>query len=259
MNTKLNARAWHIWVSIALALPILIVAITSVFIAHDRSLGLKEIPVNVAWLPGYGATDMTKEHMEVRSALVTRDGRTLVGTKTGLYAISDGQAVPVTGLEGIEVRDLAETPQGLFAVTKKGVWQDRGNGWEQVYPGDTWSINVSPSGEMALGVKEQGLVVSRDNGQSWEKAENVTLALAAIPAGASREKMTLGKLVMDLHTGQALLGKTWEWAWIDTVGGAMTLLTVTGVVLWRRSQQQKTSLAQAQAVGPRPASGTSIG
>jgi hypothetical protein len=43
MRFNFNARNWHNWISIILVLPILIVAITAIFIAHHKALGMEQL------------------------------------------------------------------------------------------------------------------------------------------------------------------------------------------------------------------------
>ena len=43
MKLNLKARSWHTWASIILALPILIVGASAVFIAHKKSLNTEDI------------------------------------------------------------------------------------------------------------------------------------------------------------------------------------------------------------------------
>lgn len=79
---KYNNRRWHSWISAILALPILIVGLTAIFIAHDKALGLKKMGVSAEWLPGYGQTK--SEHAELRATLPLADGGLWLAAKGGL-------------------------------------------------------------------------------------------------------------------------------------------------------------------------------
>lgn len=263
MNLKYDNRSWHAWISVVLALPILIVAVTAIFIAHNNALGLKEIEITpyVAWLPGYGDAAAKAERMEVHTAQTTRDGNRWVGTKAGLYRVSGGQAQPVEALGGTHVRDLVETQNGLVAIAKNGVWLQRGADWERTLEGDAWSGSVGPDGKLAVAVKGRGVLVSAD-ARNWQTDAGVNQALAALPASMAQTKpVTLGNLVMDLHTGKAFFGKEWEWIWIDLIGFVMAFLGVTGVVMWWRGEKRRRELeakltateAAAPLTPPQPA------
>lgn len=245
MQFKFNARTWHNWISVILVVPILTVAVTAVFIAHNKRLGLNEIDVSgvVGWLPGYGAAAMKEEHMEVRSSLTTPDGRQLIGTQTGLYRIDGTKLVPVSELVGLQVRDLVAVPWGMVAATKGGIWVEQGGIWRMAYKGDAWNANIGPDGAVAVAIKDKGLVVSRD-GAEWKPDPAIKRALSTMPAAMMKqERITLGKLVMDMHTGQAFLGKKTVWVWIDVIGLVMTFLGLTGVYLWWRGERRKREMA----------------
>ena len=85
MKMNLKARDWHNWVSVILLLPMLLVGLTAVFLAHKKELGLNELDVTayVSWLPGYGDGALARGAPEVRAFLLAPDGRTYVGTQRG--------------------------------------------------------------------------------------------------------------------------------------------------------------------------------
>lgn len=240
MRIGFNSRTWHFWISALLALPILIVGVTAVFIAHDRSLGLKEIPVAAGWLPGYAGEGKGRHETELRAALVAADGSTWLGAKGGLVRTRDGDAALVAAFAGEEVRSLAETPAGILVGTKKGVWLGRDEDWHQVLRGEVWQIAGAPDGTLRAVLKDRGLLESTDGGLRWQVAPAMA-ALDALPR-APMEELTLGKLVMDLHTGKAFLGKNAMWLWIDVIGVVMAFLSVTGIYLWWRGLRRKSQL-----------------
>lgn len=244
---QFNVRSWHNWISVLLSVPILIVAVTAIFIAHDHELGLNEIDVTraVSWLPGYGETETKAMKMEVRASLATPDGRQWLGTKAGLYELADGRARAVEALGGAEVRDLAAAPFGLVVAAKNGVWVQDGEGWRKAAKGDAWSANLNPDGSVAVSLKDQGVLVSRD-GRAWNAHAVARSALAAMPAEVVAKKpVTLGNLVKDLHTGKAFFGKEWEWLWIDLIGLVMAFLGGSGVYMWWRAEKRKRAMAAA--------------
>lgn len=247
MQLKFNARTWHNWISVILAVPILIVAVTAVFIAHSKALDLKEIDVTryVSWLPGYGAAEMKAMKTEVRASLSTPDGRQWLGTKAGLYEVANGEARAVEALGGSEVRDLAAAPFGLVAATRNGVWVLGNEGWNRVLKGDAWNASLQADGSVAVTLKDKGVLTSRD-GRDWREDPAAGAALAAMPKDTMAAKpITLHNLVMDLHTGKAFFGKEWEWLWIDLIGLVMTFLVGTGVYMWWRGERRKRAMAAA--------------
>jgi len=239
MKLNVTSRSWHTWSSLILSLPILIVALSAIFIAHRKALGTDEVNVAANWLPGYQAASAKTGRNEARSKLVTAAGDTYVGTLNGLYRLSDGQLAAVEELAGTQIRGLAEAPWGRVAAAKGGIWLEQDGKWQRVQKGDAWSAASQPDGTVIVAIRDKGLLVSRD-GQRWQPEAQVAAAIAALPVDA--EPLTLGRLIMDLHTGKALLGKDGEWIWIDLVGLTMSLLALTGVYMWWRGQRRKAAL-----------------
>lgn len=242
MKLNLKARSWHTWASVILALPILIVGASAIFIAHKKSLNTDDITVNAKWLPGY----QTEEHMargiEARAALTTSRGVTYVGAQEGLYRLEGDKLVAVEALAAMPVRGLAESGFGLVAAAKNGVWVEQRGEWTRVMKGDAWNAVGRADGSVVVSVKDKGLLVSAD-GQKWQADPLLSAALAALPGEAAEKPLTMGKLIMDLHTGQAFFGKKGEWIWIDLIGLAMCLLAMTGIYMWWRAERRKAALA----------------
>jgi hypothetical protein len=242
-------RGWHLWLSIALSLPILIVALTAILIAHGRSLGLKEIQVNAGWLPGMDAG--RPEEAQPRALWVAPDGVQWLGTKAGLYRVDDARVERVEDLGRADVRGLLGLDSYLVVATTKGLYRvaQVGGAGERVARGDFWSVAATPQGLVAVG-KDDRLLHSTDAGATWSEYEAGTAAAGRVAAGMATaqpsDTVPLSKLVMDLHTGKAFLGKQYEWLWIDLIGAAMTVLTLTGLVMWWRGQRRKTAALMAQ-------------
>jgi hypothetical protein len=239
MRFNFNARNWHNWISVILVLPILIVAITAIFIAHHKSLKLESIDVTsaVSWLPGYQINSKKPMALEIRTSMIDKQGREWIGAQNGLFQLSENVLQPVKELAGIQIRDLVETPWGLVAATKMGVWLNNSDGWKLTYQGDTWSANLQGA-ELAVSVKDKGLIKSID-GLHWQEHKNLKVAMQSMPKQTMQERVSLEKLNMDLHTGKALFGKSGEWIWIDVIGFVLTFLSATGIYLWWRGEQRK--------------------
>lgn len=242
MKLNLKARSWHTWASIILALPILIVSATAVFIAHKKSLQTEDITLDVGWLPGYQTKGYKTKEAEPRAALTTVNGTTWVGTQEGLYRLDGSTLVAAKALSGMPVRGLAESRFGLVAAAKNGVWLEHSGEWTRVIKGDAWHASTRTDGSVVVSMKDKGLLVSA-NGQDWHPDPVLATALAALPEETNDKSITLGKLIMDLHTGQAFFGKQGEWIWIDIIGIAMCLLAMTGVFMWWRAEKRKTQIA----------------
>jgi hypothetical protein len=243
MKLNFKSRSWHTWVSVFLSLPILVVALTAVFIAHEKALGTKDIPVAAGWLPGYAMEDKGRRDT-ARAAFTGAGGRTLVGTQGGLFELRNGRLEAVAALGATPVRAIAAAPWGLVAAARNGIWVERDGAWTRAQKLDAWNAVARPDGSVLVAAKDRGLLTSRD-GTRWEPDAALMAALARLPADGAGEAMTLGRLVMDLHTGKALFGHDAEWIWVDLVGLAMALLGLTGLWMWWRGERRKAQLQDA--------------
>lgn len=242
MKFNLKARSWHTWSSLVLALPILIVGMTAIFIAHKKSLGTEEVPVSMRWLPGYRMMDAQRKGPEIRAALMTETGRFLVGTQDGLYLLKGDTLAAAPNFTGIAVRGIAEGRFGVVVAARNGVWLGDGEQWERVVEGEAWNATRRHDGSVSVAHRSKGVLLSTD-GTSWQPDATVATAIANLPNEAAARPLSLHRLIMDLHTGQAFLGKSAEWIWIDLVGSVMCLLALTGVYMWWRTEKRKTAIA----------------
>jgi len=239
-------RGWHAWLSVVLALPILLVSVTAIFIAHDKALGLKEIPVAAKWLPGY-ADGTWRQSLEIRSHFVAADGSQYVGSKYGLFRVEAAALAAIPGTEGLEVRGLHQHQGNLVLATKTGLYVAEGGAARKVLNMEAWSLTALPDGSLSASVRDDGIMVSSDGGLTWRRHQPVAEAVAAYARTMPDRPLTLGNLVMDLHTGKAFLSKDAQWIWIDATGAVMTFLGLSGLVVWWRTRRRKAQAALAQA------------
>ena len=247
MKLNFKPRSWHTWSSLIVALPILIVALSAIFIAHRKALGTDEVNVAAGWLPGYQASSAKNGRNDARTSLLTARGETLIGTLNGLYRLSGEQLIVINELAGTQIRGLAEAPWGRVAAARSGVWLEQDGHWRRVMKGDALSAAGQLDGSIVVALREKGLLASKD-GEHWQADAHLATALASLPNDGA-EPLTLGRLIMDLHTGRALFGKDREWIWIDVVALALSLLALTGIYMWLHARRRR---AKAQGKCGRP-------
>lgn len=226
---KHSMRNWHTWASLVLGIPLLLVGLTAVFIAHDDTLGTKEVVLPIQ-IDGY-------EHMEIRSSLQVGTEQ-WIGTKRGVFRLEGDQAVVLEGAPKDEVRDMAAAGSAVLLAGKKALWRMENGQAERVYKADCWQVTANGQGYTAA-CKDVGLLASSD-GKTWteRKVEFPPEVLAA-----TAKEMTLSKVIMDLHTGKLFFGKAYEWIWIDLLGLACVGLGITGLVMWMRGRRQRAGAA----------------
>lgn len=242
----MTIRSLHAWASVLLAVPMFLIAVTAILLAHENEWGLKDTTIDVTWLPAYSETQMRMEQHAPRSLLNLSDGSTVLGTKSGIYRVVGETLQPIGG-PTTDVRGLLEDRGTLYAATKSGFLrhepvEDR---WIELARGDFHG--VGRNGDTVVAVDKHGRFYAADAAQA--RAEPVALferPLAALPVESVGE-VTLAKLVKDIHTGKAFVGKTWEWAFIDLMGLILALLSLTGVWMWLRARRRQAQVAQQQA------------
>lgn len=241
---KANVRSWHTWLSVLLAVPIVLVSATAILIAHSDDLGTKKIEVAP---PGASMSD--RGDYELKSYLKTEAGTEFYGTKYGLAVKAPGAApLLASELGATEVRDLATADGTAYAATKMGLWRlGTDDKWTKVAAGDFWTVSVSPGVVRAV-AKDAGLVESRDAGLNFAPVPSASEALTIFAAQTGAPPYTLNKLVMDIHTGKLFFGKEYEWLWIDLLGGVMVFLTISGLIMWRRAEKRKAALASKSSL-----------
>ncbi|MBI3144381.1 MAG: PepSY domain-containing protein [Pseudogulbenkiania sp.] len=226
MNKWKTARHWHNQIGLILALPMLIVGLTAIFIAHDKALGARKVVVSEGGEKGHS--------IEVKAVAMTSAG-TLLGTKSGLW-LSDGQQSRQV-LPGVEVRDILMVNGVIWVAGKEGLWRGENGSYRQVSPVEAWQLNQDDKQRLWLVSKENGVQQVDSQSGALNTQEDVSKALAQLPREA--EPYTLNKLVMDLHTGKALFGKAGEWIWIDVLGAVLVMLSITGTWMWAKARRQR--------------------
>ncbi|MDR6962441.1 PepSY-associated TM helix domain-containing protein [Shewanella putrefaciens] len=215
-------RKWHIWLGVILLVPIAIVALTAVFIAHDKQLGLKQITLGIP----------TTEVAEVKTILPLQTDVWLAAGKFGIARQHLDQKTSVTELSGVDVKQLLAIKDNVLASSNQGVFLRQGETWVQTLKVDIHQLSLD--GQEVLAVAKDNQLYRSTDYQTWQK---VNLPVLVDSLHGETQYYTASKLVMDLHTGKAFFGKSGEWVWIDIIGLAIFFLTFSGVILWWRRRQ----------------------
>lgn len=226
---KHSMRNWHTWGSLALGLPLLVVGLTTFFIAHEKSLDTRKIIVPLNSDAG--------EAVEIRASARIGNEQWL-STKHGVFRLEGDHAKPLDGSPDDEIRDLIPAGEAVLLAGKRALWRYEDGKAAPVYKADCWQVSATGEGYAAV-CKEAGLLLSAD-GKRWQ-ARAVAFP---VQADAAAEAGTpLSKIIMDLHTGKLFFGKQYEWIWIDLLGAACVGLGLTGLVMWMRSRRQRAAAA----------------
>jgi hypothetical protein len=222
-------RNWHTWGSIALGLPLLLVGLTTFFIAHEKSLGTKEMTIPLDGISG--------EPAEIRASARIGNEQWL-GTKDGVFRLQGEHASLLDGSPQDEIRGMVSAGGAVLLAGKKALWRYADGQATQVYKADCWQVAAHQEG-YAAACKDVGLLVSED-GKTWQ-ARAVQFPAQAEATGQAG--IPLSKIIMDMHTGKLFFGKQYEWIWIDLLGLACVGLGLTGLVMWMRGRRQRAAVA----------------
>lgn len=241
---------WHKWAGLLFSIPVVLVALTAILIAHKDGLGTKNMLVNAGWLPGYQAKQKNIGHLldDVKAYHVAGE-KHYYGTKLGVVAQHNNVLTIVKGTEGSEVRDIAAIGDTLFFASKHGIFSyfEVNNRAMKLINGDFHGLVFNEQKLTALAGK-QGLYESTDYGKTW--SENMQLSVLLPDVAVARlserignegyiEKLNWEKLILDIHTGEAFFGSGSMWIWIDLVALSLLVLTCTGIWMWYKRKFRK--------------------
>ncbi len=241
---------WHTWIGAVLSIPILIVGITAVYLVHkDFFKGEKE---KYEKHEKYSAAKVDMK--DVKAVAVDENNITWFGTKKGLYMIENGNPEAVKELMEIDVRQLFNYENGLFVVTKEGLYVKAQDKFEEIIEGDFTALSAAP-GNLLLLTGKYGVLSSRDGGKTFIEDTTFTQLAINLPGvkkmkekdskmkDGEKEGKDFGKLMKDLHTGK-FLGKDYMWIWGDLVGIACILLVITGLYMWYKKSRNNRQINQ---------------
>lgn len=243
--SKINWRKqlfnWHMWAGIIFTIPILLISITAILIAHEKGLGTKEIAINAGWLPGYESQNNITELLNDVKSIHYTENATYYGTKIGVVIENKSKKLSILkGTEGKEIRDFLWFDNALWIASNKGILLLKNNQINHIKKGNIHGIDSHQSTLFAT-EGNQGFSISNDHGITWKShqkiSENISEDklnefLSSVNKSKFIEKISLQKLILDIHTGKAFVGNNGMWIWIDLIALALLLITFAGIWLW---------------------------
>lgn len=225
---KKQSRKWHTWLGVVFAIPLCIVGITTLFMAHEKSINLGKYWISTSFFPGYHGETMLRN--EIRSYFKDDKGVEYFGSKMGLLIQKEGIVSSVPFFETHEVRGIEMLGGHLLVGTRKALFFEQEGLFKEVLKKDIWDLSVR-DGVVSVVVNKDGLLSSHDL-KIWKPMD--------IPADAQTlNRVTLKKLNQDLHTGRALLGEQAMWIWQDILACCVLFFIGTGVYLWYSKKHKK--------------------
>jgi hypothetical protein len=237
---------WHMWSGVIFTIPLILVSLTAILIAHEKGFGTKEVAVNAGWLPGYSSEENISHYLDdVKDVLIT-EGKTYYASKLGVIIENNKNISILKGTEGKEIRDLQLIDNKLWIASKKGLFLMENGNATFIKKGDFHGINNNQNLLIASEGK-YGFHTSTNSGKTWitsnisktigkEKTKEFS---ASIEKSKYVEELTLEKLALDIHTGKAFFGEGSMWIWIDLIGISLLFMTFTGIWMWYKRKYGK--------------------
>ncbi|MBW8332981.1 MAG: PepSY domain-containing protein [Prolixibacteraceae bacterium] len=220
MFTFKQMRAWHKWPGILFLFPAFLISITAILLALDGFLHMDRVKINLPF------TTDTYSEIEIKSMVVAAD-RQYVGSKNGLYIVEGTRVSSVPELAGSDIRSLLTVNDTLYISSKQGLWRLAGNTIIRLIDKDVF--HVSQVGDQLLvSAGKKGIIQLDRNGEEVKNSSLAGEIASKLSASKQKQPQTLHKLVIDLHTGEAIVGKTLMPFWIAFSGIQLLLLTLTG-------------------------------
>lgn len=227
-KTNKFIRKLHKWPGILFLLPALLISTTSILLALDGKLKMERIRIKT---PAFSLQSRTPD---VKSILFS-GSHYYIGTRNGLYIVHEGKISIRPELRGYDIRALLLTGDTLLIASRQGVWFLAGDNLIKISETDAAGISLTPEGHLLISQGRKGYAVIDFHGKPKSLPEIIDLTSKDF---TQNHYQTLKKLIIDLHTGEALVGKTLMPWWIGLAGLGLLILGITGgwilVRRWRR-------------------------
>ncbi len=220
MFTYKQIRAWHKWPGILFLFPAFLISITAILLALDGLLHMDRVKINMPF------TTDTYSEIEIKSMVAGAD-RQYVGSKNGLYIVEGIRVSSVPELAGSDVRSLLLVNDTLYISSKQGLWRMAGSKVVRLIDKDVFHVSMS-NNQLLVSAGKKGIIQLARNGKEVKNNPLAGDITSKLDGSRQKQPQTLHKLVIDLHTGEAIVGKTLVPYWIAFSGIQMLLLTLTG-------------------------------
>lgn len=213
-----HIRNLHKWPGILFLFPAFLISITAILLALDGVLHLNKVKVNIPTM------SQQMGNAEIK-AMVATPTHQYIGTKAGVIVYHNRQSFSIPELAGNDIKSLLLFGDTLFIASKQGLWYYYNNIAKRIFEQDVTNVSLAPKKLLLVSLGRKGYKLIDFNGKEVKSEAGINIKDAAF---AQKQPQTLHKLLMDLHTGEAIVGKTLKPWWIAICGIQLLLLTLTG-------------------------------
>jgi len=221
----------HKWLGIIFLFPAFLISITAILLALDGFLHLDKIKTNIPTISGHYSSP------EIKSVCFTST-KQFIGTKTGLLIALNDSCYLVPELSGCDIRSMSAVDDIVFIAAKQGLWKYHNNAFIKILDKDVHSVSLYLNNKLIVSLGKNGFEIVDFDGNVIKDITKLDRLKKLIFEIASNQPQTLRKLVIGLHTGEAIVGKTLEPFWIALCGIQLLGLTLTGC--WFVFKKRKT-------------------
>jgi hypothetical protein len=225
-------RKFHKWPGIIFLLPAIIIALTSILLAIDGLINMERIIIST---PSFS---MQNRNPDVKTMIQTSDF-TYVGTRNGLYKVDGEQVFAIPELAGYDIRSVLIVNDTLFIASRQGVWRLSNDELKKISEKDASNISLNPDRMLLVSQGKKGYELMDFNGILSKTPAQINFNQSAFFKNHSQ---SLKKFIIDIHTGEAIVGsKLMPW-WIAAGAAALLILSFTGlwIVVRRWLKKRKT-------------------
>lgn len=227
-NLKKWLRDWHIWLGVVLSLPLIIVGITTVFLAFEHQLNLDKYYIPSKIFPGYWG-EKAEQKNEVRAFFKDKNGMEYYGHKYGVLVKNSQDSKEIEFFNKYDIREINSYKGNLLIGAKEGLFLQDNDTFKKVLKQDIWNFHLEE--QIVYITTKEGIFTCTND---FTKCDKVELKNEIKPI----TEISLKKLNLDLHTGKALLGK-FDWIWQSLLGIAILFFVYSGFYLWYKKKFRK--------------------
>jgi len=226
----------HKYAGLGGGLILVLLALTGFFLDHENFDFLWEVTVPDRWVPPSMRAKKPRA-LEAYRVHPADPRRVLAGTRRGLYRSEDGGGRFERVLPR-QVLALAATPDWswVLAATTRGLWssEDGGRHWHPFALMNRAVTSVNIQDATAWAVVDKRVLYRIDR-----KGRETRLRWQPPAPDVLPNKVTLGRLVRDLHYGRGLVDGDASLLFNDLLAGVLFFLGLGGFVIWYKVRRRR--------------------
>jgi len=229
-------RNFHKFVGIIFLLPAFTISVTAILLSLNGALHLDKVKINIR--------SMSKNinNFEVKATLMSQD-KQYIGTKTGLFIVETDSCYIVPELSGFDIKSLLAVNDTIFIGSKQGLWKYLNYSARLINSQDISHVSLAGENLLAISLGKKGLKLVDFSGNEKGPQNYSKFIVSQANVTELNQYQTLHKFIVDLHTGEAIVGKSLKNYWVGFCSLQLFLITLTGC--WFIFKKKKVKIQKA--------------